>query len=135
MGEDKILNASFDQNQILIRQVIRGFENLAMSSRTNKPLRKQTFKNDSQGTHDWFSKFERQTAQWTHEDRGYEVTTWFTDNVLRIWELMPEKHKEDYYENKAAIIQKFRAEDHVYKSKSKFYSMKQEHNESIEEFV
>ena len=108
MGEDKILNASFDQNQVLIRQVIRGFENLAMSSRTNKPLRIQIFKNDSQGTHEWFSKFERQTAQWTDEDRGYEVTTWFTDNALRIWELMPEKHKEDYYEIKAAILQKFR---------------------------
>ena len=26
MGEDKIFNASFDQNQVLIRQVIRGFE-------------------------------------------------------------------------------------------------------------
>ena len=84
MDEDKILNASFDQNQILIRQVIRGFENLAMSSRTNKPLRIKTLKNDSQDAHEWFSKFERQTAQWTDEDRGYEVTTWFTDNALRI---------------------------------------------------
>ena len=63
------------------------------------------------------------------------MTTWFTDNALRIWELTPEKHKEDYYEIKATIIKKFRAEDHVYKSKSKFYSMKQEHNEFVEEFV
>jgi hypothetical protein len=130
-----ILNASLNQNRILVRQVIRGFENLAMSSRTNKLLRIETLKNDSQDAHEWFNKFERQTAQWTDEDRGYEVTCWFSDNALRIWELMPELHKEDYYEIKAAIIKKFRAEDHVYKSKSKFYSMKQQHNESVEEFV
>jgi hypothetical protein len=48
---------------------------------------------------------------------------------------MSELHKEDYYEIKAAIIKKFIAEDYVYKSKSKFYSMKQQHNESIKEFV
>ncbi len=66
-----VLNASLNQNRILVRQVIRGFENLAMSSRTNKLLRIEILKNDSQDAHEWFNKYERQTAQWTDEDRGY----------------------------------------------------------------
>jgi hypothetical protein len=43
-----VLNASLNQIRILVRQVNRGFENLAMSSRTNKLLRIDSLKNDSQ---------------------------------------------------------------------------------------
>jgi hypothetical protein len=39
-----VLNASLNQNRILVRQVNRGFENLAMSSRTNKLLRIDSLK-------------------------------------------------------------------------------------------
>ena len=124
-----------DTSNILLENMIKGFEMLSESNRSNKKLRIETLKNDTQDIQEWFDKFERQTNQWTDADRGSEVPVFFEDAALRYWEIMPEKHKNDYYEVKHYLLKKFRAEDHVFKSMKKFYAMQQEHNESVEDFV
>ena len=124
-----------DTSNILLKNMIKGFEMLSESNRSNKKLRIEALKNDTQDIQEWFDKFERQTNQWMDEDRGSEVPAFFEDAALRYWKIIPEKQKNDYYEVKHYLLKKFRTEDHVFISMKKIYAMQQEHNEFVEDFV
>ena len=83
-------------NEAMMRQMFQGFEILAHSNRSNKQLRLETLKNDSQDIQEWFSKYERQTTQWSDEERGHDVPAWFEDSALRFWELMNTNDRYNY---------------------------------------
>ena len=122
-------------NEAMMRQMFQGFEILAHSNRSNKQLRLETLKNDSQDIQEWFSKYERQTTQWSDEERGHDVPAWFEDSALRFWELMNTSDRYNYENIKKTLIRKFRADDYVYKSMTKFYGMRQDVNEKVETFM
>ena len=111
------------------------FEFLAKSTRTKDQVRIESLKNDSQDVQEWFGKFERQTAMYTEEEQGLEIAKWLEETALRCWELMNESDKQNYKKVKKTILKNFRAEDSTMKACSKFYSMKQEMNESVDEFL
>ena len=118
----------------LMKQLIGSFQNFAESNRTNKRLRIETLKNNTQVAQEWFSKFERQTILWTDADRGHELPSWLEDTALRYWELISDNDKYSYNIVKENLLQKFQMTDSSFKAKTSFYTMHQDINESVDEF-
>ena len=119
----------------MLQKMMEIFRDLAISQTTTRRLRLDSLKNSNQDVQEWFNKFERQTAKWPYEEKGYEVAAWFEETALKYWEMMQDQNKYDYNKIKELLLKKFRAVDCVFEAKTKFYSMKQELNENVEDFV
>ena len=111
------------------------FQDLAISQTTTRRLRLDYFKKSNQDAQEWFNKFERQTAKWPYEEKGFEVAAWCEETALKHCEMMSEEKKYNYNEITKLVLKKFRAVDYVFEVKTKFYSMKQEMKEKVEDFV
>ena len=59
----------------------------------------------------------------------------YEETALKHWEMMKEEDKYDYNIIKKLLLNKFKCIDYVFEAKTKFSSMKQELNESVEDFV
>ena len=127
-------NSSINEHQTM-ENMMKVLKDLAISQTITRRLRLDSFKNSNQDAQEWFNKFERQTAKWPYDEKGYEVAAWFEETALKHWEMMPEEKKYDYDEIKKLMLKKFRAVDYIFEAKTKFYSMKQETNEKVEDFV
>ena len=119
----------------IMQELICGLKSFAESNRTNKRLRIETLKNSTQDVQEWFGKFERQTVLWQEQEKGHEIPSWLEDNALRYWELIPNEEKYNYSKIKETLLNKFRTTDSSFQAKTNFYSIRQEPQESIDEFT
>ena len=72
---------------------------------------------------------------WSEEDKGHEVSTLLEDLALKYWEIVKETDKYDYEKIKKTVIKNSRAADSELKAVSKFYSLKQHPNESVDDYL
>lgn len=109
---------------------------MAHSMQISQPLRIDSLKNSTQNVRTWFEDFERHTIQWNKNDKGFKVPTYFDDVAVRKWRLMVEKDKYNYEAIKKYMISKLqsRDDDTVYCTRAQFYTIKQEINETVEDF-
>jgi hypothetical protein len=115
--------------------LLQAFNNLTKSFQITKALRIISLKSTKQNTSEWFDMFDRHTANWDDSSKLNEVITWFEDTALRTFELLKDNEKLSYTKLRKCMIDKLKPHDSMFRAKANFYSMKQDTNETVEEYA
>lgn len=115
------------------RLLIEALTNLSISVRNNN-IHIETLKGEHQNIKMWFERFEIQTNSWSNSERGTYIPVLFEGRAIRLWQMMAETDKYDYYKIKSYLMDNFKPSDSQIDIKVKFYSIKQELSESIDDF-
>ena len=118
-------------NETILLETIQKLTNSFLSV---KSLRIESLRSSSQNVKDWFDKFDRQTAKWSVEDKCNELPIWLEDAALRYWEMLDSISKTNYEKIKRYLINKLTPNDSDFFAKTRFYAIKQDVHESVEQY-
>jgi cellular nucleic acid-binding protein len=111
------------------------FYEVANSLKGNQTLQIDTLKNESQNVNHWFDRFERMTATWSDTDKAIKIPLYLESTALHVWKRMKSTEKSKFSLIKDELIEALRPRNKATRAKTEFYSARQEHGESVDEFV
>lgn len=102
--------------------------------RTNhSDIRIENLKNHSQNVHEWFSRFETQTIDWSDEERGRIVPCFFEDEAIKTHSMIPIENALDYGKVKDYVCKKLAPPN--FSPLLDFFQASQRVNEQIDQYA
>jgi hypothetical protein len=71
------------------------------------PISIEPLKNGNQDAHEWFDTYERNTGDWTYEQRGMKLPAYLREQAVQYWRDLNETDRYDYRRIKQHLLEHF----------------------------